>query len=324
MKNYIALFLALIMCLFLAACGGNENPVTEQNTENAPSIQGTDSTDNKDSDENSKISVDDFPFEGMWKSSADDVTHMRIKEGGELSFEAILTSTTTHTVNGVSSTTTTQSLSNIPGVWSIQGDVFILNNKGSFELVYDGTDYKLVGEKVTYVRIGEVDYELVIDKGEDGAGETEPIPYQMGETVIAEGVELTFPEVGFSNDIRYTSKSSGISITSGPNPEADKQFFYLKGTLKNTGKQTVRPAIGGKVTLDGYEYDLRVDLIHEDGTPCSSVEPLDRVIIYIYAHIPVELAESFESGEMIFGFNDNFENVDIKNCDYLYSVDAKK
>ena len=55
-----------------------------------------------------------------------------------------------------------------------------------------------------------------------------------------------------------------------------------------------------------------------------TIEPLDSVILLIYVPVPIELTESFSTGEMVFGFNDNFEDVDIANADYLYSIDVAK
>ena len=141
------------------------------------------------------------------------------------------------------------------------------NGTAPFKMTFDGTDYKLVGEKGTYIRIGDVDYEIVLeDSAENGESSAEATPYVLGESIIAEGIEMQLTEKGFSDDIRVTvQRDSGLTITSGPSPEDGKQFFYLKGTLKNTGTQAVRPAIGGTLKLDGYEYDIRIDTISENG-----------------------------------------------------------
>ena len=147
------------------------------------------------------------------------------------------------------------------------------------------------------------------------------MPYTVGEPLVADGVDMVFTEQGIADDIRVTSKSSGIQITSGPSPESDKQFVYLKGTLKNTGTTAAWAAVGGKLIIDGYEYDVKVDVINEDGTPASTIDPLDTVIILLYAHVPTELTSSFSEAEMTFGFNNNFADVDITNCDYLFAVE---
>ena len=296
----------LILCIFVCITGcssGNE----AQSSCNA----------------NEVISLKDFPIVGMWKNADDDI-YWRISEDGTLMQEYVLENTSTMTINGVTSTSTSKSVQSIPGVWEIKDGSFMYLKNTPFVMTIDGTDYKLVSQTASYIRVGETDYVIPLNDSADAGNTNTAVPYNIGEKLVAEGVELTLSEAGFSNDIRFTSNSSGIQITSGPSPEADKQFLYLRGTLKNTGKESVFPAIGGKVTLDGYEYKILIDTINEDGTPCSRIEPLDSVIILIYAHIPIELTQSFKEGEMIFGFNDNFENVDITNCDYLYSVDASK
>lgn len=276
------------------------------------------------SDPNGSKAGDDFPIVGVWKAEDDDI-YWRIQSGGEMTQEFVLVNKSTRTVNGVTTSSTSKSLSTASATWEIKNGDFIFDGTATFEMKVDGSEYKLVNGKLVYVRVGDVDYEIPLDGEEsDGASAEDAIKYTVGESISAEGIEMTFTESGFSDDIRVTSASSGIRITSGPSPEDGKEFFYLKGTLKNTGKEEIRPAIGGTVTLDGYKYDIAVDTISANGSPCLSIEPLDTVTILIFAHIPAELSQSFSSGEMIFGFNDNFAAVDITNCDHLYSVAASR
>ena len=310
MKKILSGALVLIMALGLVGCSGA--PAEETKTKETMKEDG---------------SLEDYPISGTWQAEGESSygDYWRIQENGEVTPEFVLERTSTNTANGVTTSSSSKSVQTMPAVsYKIQGENFMYSTY-PFKMTFDGTNYKLVGEEVTYVRVGELDYEIEFDESENSEEiSAEATAYVLGESIIAEGIEMTFSESGFSDDIRVSSESSGIKITSGPSPEADKQFFYLKGTLKNTGTQAVRPAIGGKAILDEYEYDISIDIINEDGTPCFDVEPLDSVILLIYAHIPAELTESFSEGEIIFGFNDNFEDVDITRADYLYSIDAIK
>lgn len=276
------------------------------------------------SDSNGSKAGEDFPIVGVWKATDDDI-YWRIQSGGEMTQEFVLVNKSTRTVNGITTSSTSKSLSTVSATWEVKGSDFIFDGKATFEMKVDGSEYKLVNGEQVYVRVGNVDYEIPLDGEESGGAKAEDAAeYTVGESITADGIEMVFTESGFADDIRITSTSSGIRITSGPSPEDGKEFFYLKGTLKNTGKEQLRPAIGGIATLDGYKYDISVDIISADGTPCSYIDPLDTVTILIFAHIPTELSQSFSSGEMIFGFNDGFADVDITNCDHLYSVAASR
>ena len=274
-------------------------------------------------------SLENYPVIGTWKAEGECSygDYWKIQESGEVTPMFVLTNTSTLTVNGVTKNSTTSSLQTMPVVpYKIQGETVMYNGTAPFKMTFDGTDYKLVGEKGTYIRIGDIDYEIVLeDSAENGENSAEATAYVLGESIIAENIEMQLTEKGFSDDIRVTvQRDSGLTITSGPSPEDGKQFFYLKGTLKNTGTQAVRPAIGGTLKLDGYEYDIRIDTISKNGNISPTIEPLDSVILLIYVPVPIELTESFSTGEMVFGFNDNFEDVDIANADYLYSIDVTK
>lgn len=312
MKKILTILLAVCFCITFHGCAN-----TPENPQDPPATtEQKQTTGSKDP----QIDIKDFPFVGLWKQTEAD-TYWRVQEDGTLTQEFVLQSTSTITVNGVSSTTTSKRIQTMPGTWSLQNEKFMFENKSPFNPVVDGEDCFLKNDTVTYIRIGDVDTKISLESS-DSKEAAEATTYSLGKTLTAEGIELTLPEGGIADDIRVTSKSSGIKITSGPSPNPDKQFVFLKGTLKYTGKTSVFPAIGGKVILDGYEYKVSVSLINEDGTPCSTIAPLDSVIILIYAHVPSELTQSFKTGEITFGFNDNFENVDITNCDYLYKVDA--
>ena len=323
MKKTIALLLALCLCVGLCACGGGDANVTKEPADTQTKIEDNsqDHTENTQANiDNTQVNLEDIPFAGMWKDVEDEI-YWRVQADGSLTREYVLESTTTTTVNGVTTSTSSKRMQTFSSTWTIQDGKFILDGQTRFDVVIDGNKYLIKNENLEFSRIGETDYVVSLDSSSDEPS-TKANPYTVGQTLAAEGIELTFSEAGIADDIRITSNSSGIKITSGPSPEEDKQFVYLKGTLKNTGTTSVFPTIGGKIVLDGYEYNLSVSLANEDATPCSIIEPLDSVIILIYAHIPAELTTAFATGEITFGFNDNFETVDISNCDYLYEVDA--
>lgn len=312
MKKMISLLLALAMCLCLCACGANGSADANVNGHNGEA--------------NKPDAGKPFPYVGTW-ANQEGTVYLRIEEGGKITCESIMTNTSTSTVNGVSTSSTSKTLITNTYTWSMNGDQFMFNGIAPYEAVENNGTYSLVGEKITYYRVGELDYEISME--DENAGDTkdlsaDSVKYTLGQVIKAEGFELVLDEVGIAKDIRISSNSSGIKITSGPSVEDGKQYVYLRGTLKNTGTAATRSAIGGVVYLDEYEFNLRTDTIATSGAPKSSIDPLDTVHILLYAQITDEMASIFSEGKIIFGFNDNFSNVQIDQAQYLYFVEVKK
>ena len=322
MKKLLLLIFTAVLCFSLVACSlSNKAGVTDVGGTYSNGEDVSDTINGSINNNESAASADEYPIIGTWKNTTANA-YIRIQESGEILVEMVNVSTSTSTVNGVTTSSSSTSVTTSSAIWEIQGNNFMYNKIAPYNMTVEGGEYKLVGEKTTYIRVGGLDY--VIETGEEEKPEAVAQMYTVGDPIVADGIELVLTEQGISDDIRVTSNSSGITITSGPSPEADKQFVYLKGTLKNTSTAAVRAAIGGTLVIDGYEYDVKVDTINENGTPASTIEPLDTVIILIYAHVPTELTGNFAEGELKFGFNNNFENVDITNSDYLYYVSVAK
>ena len=233
--------------------------------------------------------------------------------------QSVMTMDSTTTRNGVTTHEVTKSLKETDYEWTLNGTVFLF---GSIELTpaVDGDTFMLVGEKITYTRVGDLDYVIDLSVEEEGASELEAAPYTLGNVISADGAEVVFDEAGVAADIRITSNSSGLQMTSGPSVYDDAKYVYVRGTVKNTGTSEVRPAIAGQVTVDGYEYRLSVDVIGTDGAPASRIAPLDTAYVLLYAKVPNELADSFDEATVTLGFNDNFGDVELGSATYLYSV----
>ncbi len=320
MKKALSLILALIMCLSLCACGGNDSSGTDSS--------GTDTTGADEGNSASeKLDISTYPFVGTWANEGSTV-YLRVKEDGSISAESILVNNKTSTVNGVTTTRVEKSIRETGTYsWSMENDKFIFNNTASYTPTLENGVYTLVGEKTTYTRVGDLDFVIPLDEEttEDSGNIAEKaVEYTVGTVIEAEGFELTFTECGVEADIRISSNTSGIKITAGPSVETGKQYVYLKGTLKNTGKTALRSAIGGKAYLDDYEFDISTDIITTSGSPTYKVEPLETVNFIIYAKISDEMADIFTEGKIVFGFNDNFADVEISNAQYLYYANVSR
>ncbi len=308
-KKSLVVLMVAVLCFALCACGGNTDSGNEAVGANNGTLEKTDE----------KIDETTFPFVGTW-TTEEKKTYLRIEEGGTITAESILVSSTTSTVNGVTTKKETKKIVTNTYTWSVSDGKFMFNNKAAYEPCVDNGTYSLVGEKTTYFRIGELDYVIPLEDKETEQKDlyADAVDYVVGDVIVAEGLELVFDEIGVKDDIRISSKSSGIQITSGPSEEEGKQYVYLKGALKNTGTTATRATIGGVVYLDEYEFALKTDTIKTSGSPSSSIDPLETVHIILYAQISDEMADIFTEGKIIFGFNDNFSEVELENAQYLY------
>lgn len=262
---------------------------------------------------------------GTWRNDAEE-TYYRIKEDGKILTDFVLISKSSMTINGVTKTTVNKSITSVDTMkWSIADGVFMFNGNKQMDYSEENGTPCLTGEGLSFHKVGDLDYKIDLsgDETNDKAAEADKKPYTLGTKITASGFEVVLDEQGIKEDIRVTSTKSGLKITSGPSVVEGKKYVYLKGTLKNTGKSSIRAIIGGTVDLDGYEYSMRIDTIGSDGSPLSMIDPLDTVTLLIFAEVPNEIANSFKNGTITFGFNDDFRNLEMNQADYLYCINVK-
>ncbi len=297
MKKTLSGFLILILTLSFAACGSS-----------------------------GKI-PENFPLTGTWANEERKV-FLRIQDDGVLIAESLLTSSSTSTVNGVTTSSKSYSTSKSTYNWTTEKGKIIYNKTVSLTPAEQNGQYILQNDTTTYFRIGDTDYDIVgelnaEEEKENADLQNNAAPYTFGETISHPGFEIVLTESGVAQDIRVTSSSSGIQITSGPSAEAGKQYVYLKGTLKNTAKSAIRPAIAGMVYLDDYTFTLESDTIQTSGSPSFNVDPLETVTLLLYAQVTDEMADSFTNGRILFGLNDNFTDVELSQADHLYMAEIQ-
>ena len=318
-KPILSSILILSLCASLCSCGSISTQPVNSTEENA-----TPQTTNDTTAETSK-ETEPFPYVGTWINEERNV-YWKIYEDNKLVMTAMLVSNFTSTVNGVSTNTVTTSIETYDFTWNVTDEVFYFNGVTGYTPAEKDGQYMLVYDSNTYYRVGDLDYEIQFDEPDQGDGKidiSDCEQYALGTTIKAEGFELTLEEVGVAKDCRIVTEGS-LTIISGPSVIEGKQYVYLKGTLKNTGTTSMTSAIGGKVYLDEYEFDLKTDLISTQGAPTAHVDPLDTARIILFVEISDEMASVFTSGKIIFGFNDNFADVLLEKAQYLYYVDVPK
>ncbi|MBO7252149.1 MAG: hypothetical protein J6V25_05950 [Oscillospiraceae bacterium] len=327
MKRIISMILAPIICLSLCACSGSGKGSEVQPAPTQAQVVSQETQVCEEVD-HTEASLADFPYVGTW-TTPEGLLYLRVQEDGIIVVDSVIVSTGTSTINGV--TTNTSSKRIMPGTytftWAVSNDQFIFNGQKVYEPTVDNGEYWLISDGTKYRRVGELDYVISLDDNADNVDvDIRDIAeeYVLDTVILAKGIELVLTEAGISQDIRVTSKTSGIQITSGPSPEAGKKFIYAKGTLKYTGTSATRAVIGGTIFLDDYAFNLQVSTIGTDGTPSSTVDPFETVHLLLYAQVSDEIANMFTDGRIGFGFNDNFENVQVDQAKYLYWVAANK
>ncbi len=51
----------------------------------------------------------------------------------------------------------------------------------------------------------------------------------------------------------------------------------------------------------------------------SSIDPFESIIVILYAAVPEELIDSFDTANLLFGFNEDFAPITaLHECDYVY------
>lgn len=150
----------------------------------------------------------------------------------------------------------------------------------------------------------------------------------VGNTITVPFAELTVDEAGIKDDIKQSIKTGNITYTSGPNSSDDKEFVYIRGTIKNTSKAAINNVnLKGAVEIDGYSYDIAsINLIESDGSSAYSIDPLITYTYTIYAEVPNQLVENPASCTMTFGFDENFEYIqyDATSVAYNYAISISK
>lgn len=328
MKRSLVFLIALIM--LLSACGCGRSEVTPAPTPAAVIQEGeapTMAAPPAEAPLPEAPSAEEFPYVGTW-TNPEQMLYLRIQEDGTIQVDTVLVSSGTSTVNGVTTTMNSRRVvsNTAQYTWYLDGDKFVFNGVKEYTPAMEDGQYLLVSDVATYHRVGDLDYQISTSTESGPAQDLRETAqeYTLGTVITGEGFELVFNECGIAQDIRITSNSSGIQITSGPSSEAGKKYVYLRGTVKNTGTKACRAVIGGTVYLDDYEFTLRTDTIGTDGAPQSSLEPFDTVHILLFAQVSDEMIGMFQEGKIVFGFNDNFDNVQVEQAKYLYYANVEK
>ena len=142
----------------------------------------------------------------------------------------------------------------------------------------------------------------------------------LGETLEAGDVTLTLTRAETLGAI--TSVKNGEGITRNA-PEGYK-YLVLTGTVRNSGTDEIdADNLVGQVRIDG-KYVYTMDKYVIQGLLFKTqLPPLAKGTLYLYAEVPVELADSFRECRVCFGYNDRMEGKpeSLNACDVARYMD---
>ena len=330
MKKRMTVLIAALVCFsMVTGCGGSAAPAAEETKEEAasdaaeeeaaeePAAEEAEAAEEEDTAEEAVIDLD--LVDTRWKDDGHEIYYY-FQADGVLTQEFIAVSTSTSTVNGATTTHTSRSKREEQHEWTRDGNTITVDNKFDLELNEENGSYYLSG---TNSRYDLTDVDPLADPSEEANAEAamNAEPYEVNNTISTDTIELTFTEKGVSEDIRITSEESGLTMTSGPSPESGKKYVYMKGKVKNLSTSAISTNMTGSFTIDGYTFDMSVFTAKTSAEPTSSIDPLEELVIILYAPVANELADSFNEAVLTFGFNDNFDRAtSLAEASHCYMV----
>lgn len=285
--------IGVLICSLLIGCSGN----TTTSSSNGNDSETVEETMN-------------FPSPvGVWNSEETNTT-LEVLDDGTCIGTAKTTSGNTTITNSFNYTWTQDKKTGIVTIKSSEAEV-------PYEIITDNEQTLLKSEKMTYV------YDVYASAPQ----ETKNI--NVGETIALEFVEITIDELTEAQEFKYTSGSSGISITTGVYEEEGKTYIGLKGRMKNLLGDAIRPRdiVGELVVDDKYTYEVSVFTCDDNANSGFEIAPLENVNYVIYASVPDELIESYKTCSLRFGFDYNFNQgsfAELDDCQLIYVLTANK
>lgn len=132
----------------------------------------------------------------------------------------------------------------------------------------------------------------------------------LGDTISLDYVEMSLDafEVSTGYQFESTDTSSGFSITHRASIDcpSDMKLICLKGKFTNKTNGDIFPAnnpIYGELVVNGYTYKTEMDCYIADvAESVFTLSPMRPVDYYLYAEVPVAIADAIETCTLNFGF----------------------
>ena len=145
----------------------------------------------------------------------------------------------------------------------------------------------------------------------------------LGDSIVTDFVVMTVETFDTAQELRPTDTSGVYSYFSDKENET---YFYLVGTIKNTGGNAYSVEdMNIQLTFDG-KYNYTGYIAADDGGNDfygDVVNPLCSVKYYMYASVPDELINSYTTCTVKFAFQENFKHdyrSDFDKFAYCYTI----
>ena len=164
--------------------------------------------------------------------------------------------------------------------------------------------------------------------------QTNAEPIALGDTIDLDYVTVTLDsfEISTGYSLESTDSSSGISFTRKASVDCpdDMKLICLKGQFTNKTKGDIFPAndpIYGELVVNGYTYQTEMECYVSDSAESAlTLAPLRTVDYYLYAEVPIALADAVESCTLNIGFvtdlNASKPVFELSDNDVLYTLEA--
>lgn len=147
----------------------------------------------------------------------------------------------------------------------------------------------------------------------------------LNSPFVCEGLfEMTATEAVWVDEILPSNTSGVYSYYEDVEGEA---FFVVKGAIKNISGDFIDVRFGTMSEIifnDTYKYTPTWEAESVDGNNFSGyqIQPLQSTNFVIYASVPDELRDSFQSCDLTFGFADDMQNYvyEWEDCDFIYKI----
>ena len=133
------------------------------------------------------------------------------------------------------------------------------------------------------------------------------VELELGQEVARPNYTFVIERYGWSMQLQTQPDSSGRYAYY--NGEDGKHYFVFSGTMKNTSDREISPHDTATATFQfngKYAYDGSVSVAASGkfkGSSIEGIDPLETVELYVYALVPDEIMETFDTVDMTLSFD---------------------
>ena len=149
----------------------------------------------------------------------------------------------------------------------------------------------------------------------------------VGSRIKKDYIEMSFEQAGTADSI-LPSNPTELFYSTFPDEE-NKTYFYVTGTVKNTGANAFMiNNIFCNLEFDGkYNYSASIKVDTGNDFYTSNIDPLATEKYYIFASVPDEMISSYSTCKVQFAFHNNMKSdyrADFDRFENRYEITLTK